>query len=157
MIAAVLAVMLASICPTSMQDRDGANLQYGLGGREEGVRGHDDLVSHADLQGSERNHQRIRPRGDTDCVPDAQVIGHLLFEGINVRPKDELTRFENVGDRVVYLLAQRDILRLEIEQRNSLNNLARRHQELTFWGNMGFVRYHSRTYPEWRTCRLPVP
>ena len=58
----------------------------------------DDLVAVTDAQRPQADHQCVGPRIARDRVFDGQETGHLLFKGVHLRTKDELSRPHHVGD-----------------------------------------------------------
>ena len=71
------------------EDRPGAQPGDGAGGGEEGEAGQDHLVARPDVQGHQRQQQGVAARGTADGVPRLAVVGHALFELLDVRPEHE--------------------------------------------------------------------
>ena len=74
-----------------------------LGRREEGVGRADDLVARADAQAAQRDAERVGAVRDADRVLDAQVLGGLLLEALDLGAEDEAARSQH---------ARRDLLEL---------------------------------------------
>jgi len=63
-------------------------------GREERERRTDDLVARADAERIEREHERVGSVGDADRLLDAEILGRLALESLDLRSEDETTGFQ---------------------------------------------------------------
>ena len=80
------------------EDRLGADQadRLGRGEKREGSCNH--LVAWADAEGPQPDDERVGPRIASDGLLDRQELGHLLFEGPDLRSEDELSRPHHLGD-----------------------------------------------------------
>jgi hypothetical protein len=58
-------------------------------------------------------------KGDTDRVSDAAVRGHRGLEARDMRPEDELLARDDLAERLPDRTADRGVLRLQVEERDS--------------------------------------
>ncbi len=72
------------------EDRLCADAPDAAGGGEEGVAGADHLVSRADPQRHQGEQDRVGAGRDGQGVPRAQVGGAFPFQGLDLRPHDEV-------------------------------------------------------------------
>ena len=72
----------------------------------------------ADAERHHRDEQRVGSRRDADGVGDAERIGQLALERLDLGPLDEPLAVADASDRRQHLVADRPVLRLEIEQRH---------------------------------------
>ena len=77
-----------------------------------------DLVARADAERHQRRQQRVGARRDGDGVRDAEVGGELRSSASTSGPHDEPLAVADARDRGEDLVAQRPVLRLEIEERH---------------------------------------
>src|SRR5262249_5439540 len=87
------------------EDRRRTSPRDRLGGRVERERGTDDLVARADLHRVEDEDESVGAVGDADRVWDAEVVGGLALERLDVRAEDEGS---GVDDRLEAALELRD-------------------------------------------------
>ena len=91
------------------EDRRRPLVEDGIGGRREGERRDDRLVSRAEAGGEHRRVERRGPRGHGDRVAHADPLGDALLELLDARPRGEPVTPEALDDRghigVVELLA----------------------------------------------------
>ena len=80
------------------EDGLGPHQADGLGGGEEGEGGGDHLVAGAHAQRAQADDERVGARVEADGVPDAQVVGHLFLEGLDLGSEDEAPRVEDAPD-----------------------------------------------------------
>ncbi len=71
------------------ENRHAARQHHRLAGGVEGEGGHDHLVTGAQPQGAQRDHQRVRAVGDAHRTPRAEVARPFLLEGLDRRTQDE--------------------------------------------------------------------
>ena len=95
-----------------------ADARDAAGGGEERVGGRDDFVAGADAERHQRQQQRVGTGRHRDRVADAELRGELALERVHLGPHDEALAVADARDRGENLVAQRPVLRLEIEQRN---------------------------------------
>ena len=103
------------------EDRRRAAARDRLGGREERERRADDLVAGADLERVEREHERVRAVGDADRLLDAEVLGGLALERLDLGAEDEAAAVEGAGERLLELRDEGRVLRLDVNERNRLH------------------------------------
>jgi hypothetical protein len=94
-----------------------------LGGRVERERRADDLVAVPDPERVEDEHDRVGAVRDADGLLDAEELGRLAFEALNLGPEDEAARLERLREGRLKLRDERRVLRLDVNVRN------RRHGE----------------------------
>ena len=90
------------------------------GGGEEGERRRDDLVAGSDAERHQRDEQGVGARRDADrraCTPS--TARELTLEAVDLGPPDEPLAVADPGDGGEDLVAQRTVLRLEIEKRDA--------------------------------------
>ena len=78
-------------------------------GRHRGMRDGDDIILGPDADRLQRQHQRIGAAADADAVADADVIGKLALERLDLLAQDVAAAFQHAGDRRVDLGALREI------------------------------------------------
>jgi hypothetical protein len=96
------------------EDRRRAGVGDRLRGRDEGVRGGDDLVARPDPGREEREVQRARPGVERDAVPGSRELGELALERGHLVSEHELAAAADTVDRGEDLLAQRLVLPTEV-------------------------------------------
>ena len=84
-----------------------------FGRRREGERGHNHLVTRPDVDGAQRQHQRVRPVGAADHLRAPQGGGNLLLQRLDLGAEDEATTLEHRGDRQHNLAAQGGVLAID--------------------------------------------
>ena len=120
---------------------------------EERVGGGDDLVARLDVQRHERDEQGVRAGRHADRVAAPAVCGDGLLERLHLRAQDELLRLQHAVDGLAELVAQRRVLRLEVQQRHlETSSHGPRHRPSS--SPSGASR-HRRTVGE--TCRYRQP
>ena len=80
-----------------------------------------DLVAVADPERVEREHERVGAVGDADRVLDAEVLGSLALEALDLGAEDEAAAVEGAGERLFQLRDERRVLRLDVNERNRLH------------------------------------
>ena len=75
----------------------------------------DHLVPRPDVQGQEGKQEGIGARGTADAGSGAAVVGHLGLESRDLRPEHEHLAFEDLADNRLDLIADRLVLRLQIQ------------------------------------------
>ena len=108
------------------EDRRRAAAGDRLGGREERERRADHLVARADLERVEREHERVGAVRDADRLLDAEVLGRLALEALDLGPEDEAAALEGAGERLLQLRDERRVLRLDVNERNRGTSVHRR-------------------------------
>ena len=78
----------------------------------------DDFVARADVLGHQAHQERVGARGHADAVRDVRILRAGRFAGVDRGPEDEVLRLHHVGDGLVDLWLDGEVLGLEIEQRN---------------------------------------
>src|SRR5262249_37403478 len=86
---------------------------------EESERGGDHLISGSDIQSDQRQQERIGTRGTANPVLGPAILGDLGLERGNLRPKDEHLTVEDLANNWLDLIANRLVLRLEIQGGNA--------------------------------------
>ena len=76
----------------------------------------DDLISRLDAQRHQRAKQRIAPAADADGVLDAAILSQIFLEFLDMRPQDQRLLIEHFVQRPADFLADRAVLRLQIQQ-----------------------------------------
>ena len=100
------------------QHRPRAEARDGAGRREERIGGRDDLVAGLDVEGHQREQQRVGAGRHRDRVADAEHPRHLVLERGDLGAHDEPLAVADARDRRENLVAQRAVLRVQVEQRN---------------------------------------
>ena len=85
---------------------------------EERIRRRDDFVARADAERHHRGQQRVGAGRHRDRFGDLEMRRKLALERIDLRAEDEALAVADPGDGGENLLAERQILRLEIQQRH---------------------------------------
>ena len=75
-------------------------------------------VAGLDVERHQRQQQRVGARRHGDRVADAEQRRELLLERVDLGAHDEALAVGHAGHRGENLVADRPMLRLEIEQRN---------------------------------------
>ena len=96
------------------EDRGGADSRDRLGGGVEGEGRADHLVAGADLERVEHEHDRVGSVRDPDRLLDAEGLGGLAFETLDLRAEDEASALERPLERRLQLRDQRRVLRLDV-------------------------------------------
>ena len=99
------------------EDGRGAGAPDGAGGREERVRRGDDLVARPDSQGHQGQEQGVGARGAPDGEGGLAVAGGLRLELRDLGAEDEVLALDDAPDRAIDLVADAQVLRLEVEGR----------------------------------------
>ncbi len=107
-----------------------AEPRHAAGGREERIRAGDDLVARADAQGHHRDEQGVGARRHADGVFDVQQRGQLALEALDLGAHDEALAVADTRHDVEDLLADRPVLRLQVQQRHVHDRLFRSHHRL---------------------------
>ncbi len=100
------------------EHRTGARPPDGTGRGEEGERRRDHLVSRSDVQGHQRKQKRIGARRTANPMHGPTVLGDLGLEPGDLRPEDEHLALEDLTHNRLDLVADRLVLRLEIQGGN---------------------------------------
>ena len=100
------------------EDHAGADLMDALGRRDVGERRGDDLVARTDVEGAERERERVGPGIHPDAVLRPAERGDLLLERGDVRAEDVMAFGEDGLDGGEGLGAERGELRGGIEERD---------------------------------------
>ena len=100
------------------QDRPRADADDTAAGREERIGRRDDLVARTDPEGHQREQDRVGARRHSDGVRHAEHPGQLALERLDLRPHDEPLAVAHARDGGEDLVAERSVLRLQIEQRD---------------------------------------
>ncbi len=82
------------VSSTSTNTGGRADPRHGFGGRDEGVRGEDDLVAGADADRAVGEFERVRAVGRTDALANADVFRVLVLELGDFGSADERRRLE---------------------------------------------------------------
>jgi hypothetical protein len=98
------------------RDRRRAGGDDGLHRRVERERRHHHLVTGAYPERTERDRDRVGAVGDAHHVTDAEVVGQLALERLQLGPEDEASVLEHLGDTARDLLTQGRELRFVVEQ-----------------------------------------
>ena len=98
------------------QHRPGAEPGHAARRREEREGRRDHLVAGADAGGHHRHQQRVGARRHAQGVAHLEVVGELALEGDDLVAHDAALAVADAGDDVEELLAQRTVLRLEVEE-----------------------------------------
>ena len=94
-----------------------------LGRRVERERRADHLVARADAQRVEDEHERVGAVRDADRLLDAELLGRLALEALDLGAEDEAAALERPRERLLQLRDERRVLRLDVNVGN------RRHGE----------------------------
>ena len=81
-----------------------------------------DLVALADPERVEPEHERVGAVGDADRVLDAEVLGSLALEALDLGAEDEAAAVEGAGERLFQLRDEGRVLRLDVNERNRLHD-----------------------------------
>ena len=100
------------------ENRFGAGSPDRAGGGEERVRRRDHLIAGADTASHQRQEQRIRSRGAADTASHAAILGQLGLERFHFRAHHEHLALEEPKDHGLDFVADRLILRLQVEGRH---------------------------------------
>ena len=100
------------------EDRCRADARDRLGGGVERERRADHLVAASDAHGLERENERVGAVRHADRVRHAQIGGRLALERLDLRPEDEATRLEDLGEALLELGDERRVLRLDVDERD---------------------------------------
>ena len=95
---------------------------------EEGVRRGDHLVSRPDVEGQKRQQERVGTRSTTDTACGAAILGQLGLEPGDFRSEHEHLALENLADDRLDLVADRLVLRLEIQGGNTDRIMEKAHR-----------------------------
>lgn len=98
--------------------RDGTEPRDTTGGREKRKRRRDDLVAGTDTCGHQRHQQCVGTRGDGNGMPHTDCASQLGLERSHLGTEDEMLRIADTIDRGAYLVANRRILKVQIEEGN---------------------------------------
>ena len=90
----------------------------GFGGCEKTERGGNYFVARPDAEGAEADKQGVGAGIQADCVFDAEIARHFLFEGPNLFTQNELARTQDTLHGRVELVPQLVQLRAEVQHRN---------------------------------------
>src|SRR5437870_3650976 len=93
------------IIPTVGKDRRRTRMVYGRPGRDEGVRGHDDLVPPADPRRQQCDQETVGTVADTESMLDTEVPREICLELVEFFLQDKPARREHSVDRAHDLLA----------------------------------------------------
>ncbi len=83
-------------------------------------RRNDDFVTSLNAAGAQRENQRLGSRGDTDSVSGAAELRDFRFERGTFASQNKLLRGQDFFDRGANFMADRGVLRGEIELRHRL-------------------------------------
>ena len=100
------------------EDRHGADARRRLGRGDERVRRHDDLVARPDADGAVGELERVGAVGDADDVLDADVVGVLALERVDLGTADECRGLELRAPHRQHLVEDLGLLRGEVEERH---------------------------------------
>ncbi len=98
------------------EDRRGADSVHRPGRREKRKRRHDDFRAGPDAKRHERNDQCVGARGHADGVTYFEPLGELAFERLDLGSEDEALTVGDARERLDDLVADRRVLRREVEQ-----------------------------------------
>ena len=101
---------------------DGPEPRDAAGRRKERIRAGDHFVAGTDAQRHHRDEERVGARRHADGIGDFQRFRQLTFERLDLRPLYETLTVADTSDRVEYLLTDRTVLSLEIEERYFCSN-----------------------------------
>ena len=100
------------------EDRGRADPRDRLGGGVERERRADHLVAGADLERVEDEHDRVGAVRDADRLLDAESLGRLALEALDLGAEDEAAALERPLERRLQLRDQRRVLRLDVNVGN---------------------------------------
>ncbi len=95
-----------------------ADVRYGISGGNPGIRNRDRLVARTEIEGADREVERIRARSDADRVPRPDGGGELPLEGGHGRPADEGRISDHIGHGAIDFGPQGIVLGREIDEGN---------------------------------------
>ena len=97
----------------------GAHASDGAAGSEERVRAGDDFVLRPDVEGHQRQQQRVRTGTNANAVCRLAILGAGFFQRGDVRAEDEHLRIADALDGCHDFRLQRRKLRLQVQQGDS--------------------------------------
>jgi hypothetical protein len=100
----------------SMSTKTGADVVNGAGRGEKGERRGNDLIASADVQGAHGEQDRVRTVGATDGMRRVRQRSHFRFERRHRVAEDERLGVHDAHDGGHDFVADRRVLRLEVEQ-----------------------------------------
>src|SRR5690606_26176757 len=100
------------------EDRARVQARDHASGREERESARDDLVARLDPERHQRDEQRVRSGRHADRVASVRVFRNAPLELGDVRAQNEALTLTDLANRSLDIVAQRRILRAQIEQRD---------------------------------------
>ena len=100
------------------ENRGGPHPRDAAGGGEEGERRHQNLVPRPDPQRHQRQQDRVGAGRNAQRVPRAGQRLEVAFEGLDLRPHDELPAAEDPQKGLRQLGFERVVLGVDVEQRD---------------------------------------
>ena len=98
------------------KNRPGTQPRDGRGGGKERVAREEDFVARPDVQGHQRQQERVAPRSAANSVASAAISRQGLFEFLTVGAEHEPARRANPRDGGLDLLLNDGVLTAEIQK-----------------------------------------